>query len=100
MGAAKTTVAPPTRSIASSIKPRMAHYCFLALQCKRTALWVDGRAAAALLLQSRRASEVFHVDINPSARRDRIGVTNKPPATRPSLTFKPMAARRVVPCLH
>ncbi|CAN6307666.1 unnamed protein product [Urochloa humidicola] len=42
---------------------------FLALQAHRAAhaLWADGRAAAALLLQSR-ASEVFGVDIHPGAR--------------------------------
>ncbi|CAL4913076.1 unnamed protein product [Urochloa decumbens] len=42
---------------------------FLALQAHRAAhaLWSDGRAAAALLLQSR-ASEVFGVDIHPGAR--------------------------------
>ncbi|XP_062216521.1 probable serine acetyltransferase 4 [Phragmites australis] len=41
---------------------------FLALQAHRAAhgLWSDGRAAAALLLQSR-ASEVFGVDIHPGA---------------------------------
>jgi serine O-acetyltransferase len=42
---------------------------FLALQAHRAAhgLWAEGRAAAALLLQSR-ASEVFGVDIHPGAR--------------------------------
>ncbi|KAL6867669.1 hypothetical protein ACP4OV_015693 [Aristida adscensionis] len=42
---------------------------FLALQAHRAAhaLWSDGRAAPALLLQSR-ASEVFGVDIHPGAR--------------------------------
>ncbi|XP_017700173.1 serine acetyltransferase 1, chloroplastic-like [Phoenix dactylifera] len=42
---------------------------FLALQAHRVAhrLWAEGRAAAALLLQSR-TSEVFAVDIHPGAR--------------------------------
>ncbi|KAG1342150.1 serine acetyltransferase 1, chloroplastic [Cocos nucifera] len=42
---------------------------FLALQAHRLAhrLWAEGRAAAALLLQSR-TSEVFAVDIHPGAR--------------------------------
>jgi serine O-acetyltransferase len=42
---------------------------FLALQAHRATrgLWADGRAAAALLLQSR-ASEAFGVDIHPGAR--------------------------------